>query len=422
MSDIQARLKIRDDERATSLPRIAVPQFHPQLANQSNLSTAAAATLLNTILVANMLGRGGSPSPHNDSVRYPVGFKTATPSGYKKEWSGSGYKKGWSGSGYKKEWSGYKKEWSGSGASFWKLVLELVNMCLPQYSNKGIVVAADEFSEVLKGFVVEDLQLLMTASSRPLTMLWLNPAEQSTREQYYPILEELKKRYPKREPSFFAEYWKECFDLKTEDLLGLKCLRKYEQFYALIHLVPPDNQDRLGFLNPFLVIHKLIRKNYSEAEMDVFRKLESAFTTVPWDADAKGNALEMLVVSALQLRQIHTQSYSFSFSKVLSALCGPSHLSSLTITTKGVKFRSTLATGVKSFPCHDSSPVNKEEARPTGHGRHSFCDDEEMKEARRIAAIGAIKSHGIIHPTSVMNKGCDIILVLNSKRKAKDVL
>ena len=54
--------------QATSLPRIAVPQFHPQLANQSNLSTAAAATLLNTILVANMLGRGGSPSPHNDSV------------------------------------------------------------------------------------------------------------------------------------------------------------------------------------------------------------------------------------------------------------------------------------------------------------------------------------------------------------------
>ena len=29
-------------------------------------------------------------------------------------------------------------------------VLELVNMCLPQYSNKGIVVATDEFSEVLK--------------------------------------------------------------------------------------------------------------------------------------------------------------------------------------------------------------------------------------------------------------------------------
>ena len=77
-------------------------------------------------------------------------------------------------------------------------VLELVNMCLPQYSNKGIVVAADEFSEVVKGlrsnselqddqislilssitkpiysrpcsalivsgFVVKDLQLLMTA-------------------------------------------------------------------------------------------------------------------------------------------------------------------------------------------------------------------------------------------------------------------
>ena len=77
-------------------------------------------------------------------------------------------------------------------------VLELVNMCLPQYSNKGIVVAADLFSEVVKGlrsnselqddqislilssitkpiysrpcsalivsgFVVKDLQLLMTA-------------------------------------------------------------------------------------------------------------------------------------------------------------------------------------------------------------------------------------------------------------------
>eukprot|EP00731_Ephydatia_muelleri_P012314 Em0006g1208a len=258
-------------------------------------------------------------------------------------------------------------------------VLELVNMCLPQYSNKGIVVAADEFSEVLKGFVVEDLQLLMTASSHPLTMLWLNPAVQSTQEQYYPILEELKKTYPKA---------------------GL-----------------------LGFLNPFLVIHELIRKNYPEAEMDVFQKLESAFTTVPWDADAKGDALEMLVVSALQLRQIHTQSSSFSFSKVLSALCGvlnhPSHLSSLTISTKGVKFRGALATGVESFPCHDSSSVNKGEAKPTGH---SFCDDKEMKEARRIAAIGAIKSHGIIYPTSVMNKGCDIILVLSFEEKSKLII
>ena len=223
-----------------------------------------------------------------------------------------------------------------------------------------------------------------------------------------------------REPSFFAEYWKECFDLKTKDLLDLKCLSKYEQFYALIHLVPPDDQGLLGFLNPFLVIHNLMRENYPEAEMDVFQELESAFTTVPWDADAKGDALEMLVVSALQLRQIHTQSSSFSFSKVLSALCGvlnhPSHLSSLTISTKGVKYRGTLATGVESFPCHDSCPVNKGEAKPTGH---SFCDDEEMKEARRIAAIGAIKSHGIIHPTSVMNKGCDIILVLNFEEKSK---
>ena len=385
-------------------------------------------------------------------------------------------------------------------------VLELVKMCLPQYSTKGIVVAADEFSEVLKclrsnselqddqislilssitkpiyshpcsalivsGFVVQDPQFLMTASSRPLTMLWLNPAVQSTREQYYPIMEELMERYPKagtfpfalyewtkfspgllglwlemhkatsptlsiaqlnppvvstlakkleREPSFFAEYWKECFDLKTKDLLGLKCLRKYEQFYALIHFVPPVNQHLLGFLNPFLVIHTSIRVNYSETEMNVFQKLESAFTTVPWDAHAKGDALEMLVVSALQLRQIHTHSSSFSFSEVLSALCGvlhyPSHLSSLTISTMGVKFRSTLATGVESFPCHDSSCVNKGEAKPT---RNTFCDDKERKEARRIAAIGAIKSHGIIHPTSVMNKGCDIILVLNFEDKSK---
>eukprot|EP00731_Ephydatia_muelleri_P012112 Em0006g1006a len=383
-------------------------------------------------------------------------------------------------------------------------VLELVKMCLPQYSTKGIVVAADEFSELVKclrsnselqdvplilssitkpiythpcsalivsGFVVKDPELLMTASSRPLTMLWLNPAVQSTREQYYPILEELKKRYPEagtfpfalyewikfspgllglwleklnattpivsiaqlnppvvrtlamklgEEPSFFAEYWKECFDLMTENLLGLKCLRKYEQFYSLIHLVPPDNQHLLGFLNPFLVIHESIRVNYSVAERNVFQKLESAFTTVPWDAHAKGDALEMLVVSALQLRQIHTHSSSFSFSEVLSALCGVlhyhSHLSSLTISTMGVKFRSTLATGVESFPCHDSSCVNKGDAKPT---RNTFCYDKERKEARRIAAIGAIKSHGIIHPTSVMNKGCDIILVLNFEDKSK---
>ena len=287
-----------------------------------------------------------------------------------------------------------------------QISLLLSSITKPIYSNPCSAL-------IVSGFVVKDLQWLMTASSRPLTMLWLNPAEQSTREQYYPILEELKKRYPKagmfpfalyewtkfspgllglwlemhkatcpilsidqlnppvvgtlakklaREPSFFAEYWKECFDLKTKDLLDLKCLSKYEQFCALIHLVP-SGRSLLGFLNPFLVIHELIRKNYPEAEMDVFRKLESAFTTVPWDADAKGDALEMLVVSALQLRQIHTQSSSFSFSKVLSALCGvlnhPSHLSSLTISTKGVKFRGTLATGVESFPCHDSCPVNK---------------------------------------------------------------
>eukprot|EP00731_Ephydatia_muelleri_P012318 Em0006g1212a len=147
-------------------------------------------------------------------------------SGYKKEWSGSGYKKEWSGSGYKKEWSGsgYKKEWSGSGGkdtvilgedrmkhielvvSDIKAFQEAKQRFLEAKENHPIycVVAAprqDEFSEVVKGFVVKDLQLLMTAaSSRPLAMLWLNPAVQSTREQYYPILEELKKRYPKAAP------------------------------------------------------------------------------------------------------------------------------------------------------------------------------------------------------------------------------
>ena len=59
--------------QANSLPRIAVPQFHPQIANQSNLSAAAAATLLNTILVANMLGGGGTPSSHNDNGSNAIG-------------------------------------------------------------------------------------------------------------------------------------------------------------------------------------------------------------------------------------------------------------------------------------------------------------------------------------------------------------
>ena len=222
--------------------------------------------------------------------------------------------------------------------------LRLWICAVPQCSNKGIVVAADEFSEVLKGlrsnselqddqiplilssitkpiyscscsalivsgFEVQDPQLLMTASSHPLTMLWLNPAVQSTREQYYPILEELKKTYPKagtfpfalyewtkfspgllglwlemhkttcpilsidqlnppivgtlagklaREPSFFAEYRKECFDLMIDNLLGLKCLSKYEQYHVLIHLVPPHDHGQLRLMNPFLFIHTLI--------------------------------------------------------------------------------------------------------------------------------------------------------------------
>lgn len=59
--------------QANSLPRIAMPQFHPQMASQSNLSAAAAATLLNTILVANMLGGGGTPSSHGDSGSGGIG-------------------------------------------------------------------------------------------------------------------------------------------------------------------------------------------------------------------------------------------------------------------------------------------------------------------------------------------------------------
>ena len=129
-----------------------------------------------------------------------------------------------------------------------------------------------------------------------------------------------------------------------------------------------------------------------------------------WNEDAKGDLLEVVLLSALKLRQMHTQGSTFPFENVAFALCGQKKCGSYPPGSESlnVRFRKTVAAGVESFPCHYSSISNKKDIVKV----MEYCKEKTKQEERRKAAI-VIQNHGIIYPTSSGNAGCDIILVVD---------
>ena len=72
----------------------------------------------------------------------------------------------------------------------------------------------------------------------------------------------------RNEPHFFADYWKEVFDLKVRDIQKVQCMAKYyKECGTFIHM-SEDN----GFLNPFLIFHPKIRNHYMTPELNLFIK------------------------------------------------------------------------------------------------------------------------------------------------------
>eukprot|EP00731_Ephydatia_muelleri_P027598 Em0019g471a len=171
-----------------------------------------------------------------------------------------------------------------------------------------------------------------------------------------------------------------------------------------------------GFLNPYIIIHPNISQHYHK-EGELFNDLRKAFEREPWDTHAKGDALEKLLVSALQLRQIHTEG-ALPFNKVIGALCGKkNHQFFSSHEHDMVTFRSTVATGVETFPCHDTTILRKA-------GEKNEADEKAnltLKDDRKRNAIDAVQRHGIIHPICLMNRGCDVILVLDFKDQNKGI-
>ena len=139
---------------------------------------------------------------------------------------------------------------------------------------------------IVSGFVVMDQRFLASHSSHPSKYLWLNPALESDRTHTL-MINELKDMYKtnclqfpfiiykwtkfspgmlglwlknfikgdipliiehliapiihtvsclvEKEPDFFSQYWRECFNLKTTDLFQLPCPSNYEDCGAIIH-------------------------------------------------------------------------------------------------------------------------------------------------------------------------------------------
>ncbi|KAL5463147.1 hypothetical protein EMCRGX_G032023 [Ephydatia muelleri] len=222
-------------------------------------------------------------------------------------------------------------------------------------------------SLIVSGFKVSDHAYLATHSGRPSKYLWLSPSLLSDRSEYAPMTDEIK-----------------------------ESLR--------------------GFLNPYIIIHPNISQHYHK-EGELFNDLRKAFEREPWDTHAKGDALEKLLVSALQLRQIHTEG-ALPFNKVIGALCGKkNHQFFSSHEHDMVTFRSTVATGVETFPCHDATILRKA-------GEKNEADEKAnltLKDDRKRNAIDAVQRHGIIHPICLMNRGCDVILVLDFKDQNKGI-
>ena len=71
-----------------------------------------------------------------------------------------------------------------------------------------------------------------------------------------------------------------------------------------------------------------------------------------------------------------------------------------------------LSRELKTFPCHSFG----QEGDPSGAGLNAL----EL-EKQREAGVVALKSHGLMHPTSTSNTGCDVVMVVDFEDKDKGV-
>ena len=319
---------------------------------------------------------------------------------------------------------------------------------------------------LVSGFEVENNSVFQTVSTRPVERYWLLPVTSADRKHYQPLIQQLKDYYKKdndfpfllyewtkfspgllglwleklitckvskiedlrppvledissmvaKDKTFYASYWKECFDMRgTTNVLKLNCMKKYEAVGTFIQLSSTE-----GFLNPFLVIHPFVSNKYMKSESDLFNRIIAAFTKDPseWDPDAKDDVLEKTIACALELRQIHS-SGSFPFTSIVNALCGLKKFPAATIVTNAAyTFRKSVALKeVETFPCHTCSVGNKGD--PCERWRNPTKDEVVKRQQNGIAAL---KSYGVIHPTAACNKGCDVVLVVDCEDKGIAIL
>ena len=244
---------------------------------------------------------------------------------------------------------------------------------------------------MFSGFETWSKVFFCTLSGRPVNSVWLLPVTQSERHHYKPLIDQLMDFYKKNDqfpfavyewtkfspglmgrwlellktsvvvksikdittipmmdvtkskvqnnPLFFAEYWKECFDLiNTKDILELRCMQKYEE--EGVYLLMSHSK---GFLNPFVIIHPDIVQYYPTSERKVFERILDAFTGETWNSNAKGKSLEVMIAGALELRQIHSTGL-LEFSTIVSALCGQNKSSKdVLVTNAKVRYRKSVA-------------------------------------------------------------------------------
>lgn len=320
---------------------------------------------------------------------------------------------------------------------------------------------------LVSGFEVENNSFFQSISTRPVENYWLLPVTSADRKYYQPLIQQLKDYYKKdndfpfllyewtkfspgllglwleklinckvskiedlrppvledissmveKDKTFYASYWKECFDLRvTTNVLKLNCMKKYEAVGTFIQLSSTE-----GFLNPFLVIHPSVSSKYMKSESDLFNRIIAAFTKDPseWVPAAKGDALERMIACALELRQIHS-SGSFPFTTIVNALCGLKKFpaAATIVTDAACTFRKSVALKeVETFPCHTCSVGNKGD--PCERWRNPTKDEVEKRQQIGVAAL---KSYGVIHPTAACNKGCDLVLVVDCEDKGIAIL
>ena len=314
---------------------------------------------------------------------------------------------------------------------------------------------------LVSGFEVENNSFFETISTRPVENYWLLPVTSADRKYYQPLIQQLKDYYKdndfpfllyewtkfspgllglwlerlinckvskmeelrppvledilfmvEKDKTFYASYWKECFDLRvTTNVLKLTCMKKYEAVGTFIQLSLTE-----GFLNPFFVIHPSVSSKYMKSESDLFNRIIEAFTK-EWVPAAKGDALERMIACALELRQIHS-SGSFPFTTIVNALCGLKKFpaAATIVTDAAYTFRKSVALEeVETFPCHNCSVGNKGDLCK----RWRNATKDEVKKRQQIV-VTALKSYGVIHPTAACNKGCDLVLVVDCLDCCKD--